>query len=170
MQRFILAFVVVIAAVGVAFAATDAFRASAAQCQPKVRSNKPPVVGDAPWDALSVSYNRNSGLLRSLSVRARPETANACTEVEIWGAAPGQSWQPVFREQVSMPPVAAWSGTIRTRDWSGGCRATWRYTIVALSVGPGTALPNVASTSPVHWGNNRQAEVDGERLNGCGRP
>jgi hypothetical protein len=166
MRRLILGLVAILAVTAAVLAATGAFRASAAVCQAKASGGHRPWVGDAPQNALSVSYKRHNGLLRSLSVTANPETADACTEVEIYGGAPGQPNEVVYRERVPMPS-GSWSGTIRTSDWSGGCRADWRYFIAALSVEPGRSLADAVSEPLSRGGKDGTFELDGLRLLGC---
>src|SRR5436190_1777734 len=111
MRRLVLVLCVLVAFTAAVFAATDAFRAGAGVCQPTASVSRPPFVGDAPPNTLSVTYNRRDGWLRSVAVRARPQTANACTEVEVLGSGPNHTVDVVYRQQVPMPAVSAWSGT-----------------------------------------------------------
>jgi hypothetical protein len=167
MRRFVLVLVALLGVTAAVFAATDAFRANAAVCQSKASVSRPSFVGDAPANTLSVSYNRHNGLLRSVVVHARPQTANACTEVEVLGRGPNQPVKVVYRDEVAMPAVSAWSGTLPTRLWSGGCQAGWHYFIDTISVAPGSSLGAALSVPPSSWGRDGKFELSGVRLDGC---
>jgi hypothetical protein len=68
-----------------------------------------------------------------------------------------------------MPRVSAWSGTLETKDWIGGCRPGWTYSVTAVSVGPGRSLADAVSGPPDQQ-VTRDAEVEGEANVVCGSP
>jgi hypothetical protein len=123
---------------------------------------------DAPYDALTVTPNRNDdGTLASISVTVKPDIANATSEIEVLhsdGSATGTT-EVVFREQVSTTPLpgpdglSTWSGTLYPSDWTGGCQSG-TYGIRVVSVPPGTSLADP--------GTNREIDGTALRFSWCG--
>jgi hypothetical protein len=143
--------VVLLGSAAAALAATGVFKASPGVCRPH-RSAAVGAGGRVPDSALSVSFRRRNGRLRSVSVTAAPDqVVNGCTEVEVWADSlsviPGAAAPEIVdRQEVPLmrtKGLPAWVGTLRTKDWAGGCDRYYR--VVAMSVTPGAPLAELVS-------------------------